>query len=151
MRALKVAVAVACCALGISFVSQSEAQNTGTFAFKVCNVTGLKISVSLMTLTNATDQKYHVHGWYTVNPARTGCQDFGVWPKGYFYWYAQEDGSATEQYAVWAGTVDKCVAFPGPFDRAVVPNYSCVTGEELVKFTEKLVEPGTNTYTLTLR
>ena len=151
MRALKVTLAVACCALGISFLSQSEAQNTGTFAFKVCNTTGLKVAMTLMTTTSPTEQRYHVHGWYVINAARTGCQDLGNWPKGYFYWYGQEDGSATQQYAIWAGTVDKCVAFPGPFDRVVVPNYSCANNEELVKFTEKLIEPGINTYTLTLR
>jgi uncharacterized membrane protein len=126
---------------------------------RVCNVSGLKIAMALMTPVSATDNRYHVHGWYIVNAARGGCQDVGAWPKsGYFYWYAQEDGSAAQHYGsaaqhygVWQGTIDKCVATPGPFDRVDTPEHTCAEGEELVKFTEKLIEPKTNTFTLTLR
>jgi hypothetical protein len=114
-------------------------------------VSGLKVALALMTPRSATDDRYHVHGWYIVNPDSV-CQDVGAWPKnGYFYWYAQEDGAASQQFGVWEGTVGKCVATPGPFDRIDTPGYTCKDGEELVKFTEKLIEPKTNTFTLTLR
>jgi uncharacterized membrane protein len=156
MRALTAAaiaaLGVACCATGVSLVGSSAAQVPSTFALKVCNASGLKVAMALMTPVSPADNRYHVHGWYIINAARGGCQDVGSWPKnGYFYWYAQEDGSASEQYGVWQGTVDKCVATPGPFDRIDTPGYTCAEGEELVKFTEKLIEPKTNTFTVTLR
>jgi uncharacterized membrane protein len=132
-------------------VSTSDAQNAGTFAFKVCNTSGLKVAMALMTPISSTDSRYHVHGWYIIDAARDGCQDVGTWPKnGYFYWYAQEDGSTSREYAVWPGTIDKCVTVPGPFDRVVEPEYTCAN-EDLVKFTEKLIEPKINSFTLTLR
>jgi uncharacterized membrane protein len=153
MAALGVlALGAACCASGIGFVGNSRAQVPGTFALRVCNVSGLKVALALMTPVSPTDNRYHVHGWYIVNADRSGCQDVGSWPKtGYFYWYAQEDGSTSQQYGVWQGTIDKCVATPGPFDRVDTPSYTCAEGEELVKFTEKLIEPKTSTFTLTLR
>jgi len=152
MRALTAALRLALCVTGVALVCPSNAESPATFALRVCNVSGLKVALALMTPVSSTDSQYHIHGWYIVNADRNRCQDVGHWPKsGFFYWYAQEDGSTSPGYGVWQGTVDKCVATPGPFDRVDTPDYTCNDGEELVKFTEKLIEPKTTIFTLTLR
>jgi uncharacterized membrane protein len=144
MRALILALAVACCSLGLLCVDAPMAQDNQHFLLRICNFSGLSAALALANHADASGVSWHSHGWYTVG---AGCHDIGTYPKGWFYYYADGAGGA-----FWGGnSTAVCVAYPGPFDRTGSDGYTCKGGEELKGFEGVFVEAKTGVFTVTLR
>jgi hypothetical protein len=125
--------------------NSARAQDPNYFSLRVCNNSGVDVSVALSTLVSASDARYHVFGWYTVNP---GCRDLGGYARPYFYIYAEQyykQGS----YKYWPGNFPLCVQYPGPFDWVHTSGRNC-SANELKMFTEVRIDPNTGLMTFNL-
>jgi len=149
MRALRLCLSVLAGALAIAFAGPTtgpaQAQG-GVYLFKICNNSGVRAGFSFVSLVAPNDQRFHVHGWYIVNPG--GCTDIGNFPHGWIYFYGEQADSGGRMY--WGGNVtSKCVTYPGPYDRPSTAGYTC-DARELKGFDGVVVPPNIGTYTLTI-
>lgn len=145
MRIARSGLTVLFFALAALFASSAGAR-AQTFTFEVCNQSSVSASVAISSLVAPGSSQWQVEGWWIV-PAG-GCQSIGDFPQGNFYYYAEETGASQNQ---WNGTsVNLCVAYPGPFDRIDLNNYSCQPSEVLRGFTGELIPATTGTFTWTL-
>ena len=111
--------------LQVKFKSGAE-----VFSLRVCNHSIRKASVAVMGRTILNNNNWHVEGWWSVAPSQ--CDNLKSYIKGNIYLFAQDDGNPS---FAWKGTsLQRCVAFPGPFDRADVSGYTCKGNETMVSF-----------------
>jgi uncharacterized membrane protein len=123
------------------------AQDDGLFLFKVCNKSSVDASVAVAGRESTDSNKFLVRGWYNVDAGK--CADIINLPRGWMYFYAEENNATSSQYAIWQGTDTKlCVDYPGPFERYTGGN-SC-PAKNLKGFTARLVPQDAGSFTLTL-
>lgn len=117
-----------------------------TFRFRVCNTSNVGAAVATLNHVAAGDSRFEVQGWWTVNPG--DCDWIGYFPKGWFYYFAEQTGSGNY---VWEGSdTTVCVRHPGPWERIIANNYTCRSDEDLHGFTSDLIDSDTGTFTVTL-
>jgi hypothetical protein len=137
MRARGLLLAAAFCLAASAHPQAAKAQDMSqVFGLRACNASDRPISMALSAMISPSNQRYHVFGWYTLNP---GCSDTGYFPRPWLYYYA-EDLSKGRSYRVWRGNFPLCVAYPGPFDWVHATGVTC-SAEELKQFTETRVDP----------
>ena len=145
MRSARAILAVVLCATAMLFVAGSEARSQ-TFDYVFCNKTTIKVFVAVATLVSAGDKRFKVAGWWTI-PAEQ-CADIGAFPKGWAYYYAEQDEPGTARWE--ADDVGICVEYPGPFERILMPNYSCGSNQKIQGFKSIFVDAGAASVTITL-
>ena len=124
--------------------SPAEAQGSGQFLFRVCNNSGVTAAVAISPHVSTSDSRFRVVGWYVAEP---GCTNIGSYPKGWFYFFAEQRNSGR---IYWGNNdIQLCVEHPGPFDRVNVAGYTC-DSSDLKGFSSEFIDAGTGTYTWTL-
>ena len=147
MRALGSVLAAVLCLLGVCGPEIARAQDMSqVFAVRVCNYSGVAVSLAMSTMISPSDTRYHVYGWYTLNQ---GCFDLGYAPRPWLYFYAEEF-SKGRSYKVWRGNFPLCVAYPGPFDWIHTRGLTC-DADSLKDFTETRVDSDAGIFVLNLR
>jgi uncharacterized membrane protein len=146
MRAWKLALAIGCCALGLSLLpaahaqfkpSQSPgggaptAQPTGDqFVFKVCNRSKIPLFVAM--LYKVDGNAWRTVGWVDYKPG-TCAPVRGTFPRNDFFWYA-EDGPGNVSYS--GKDAYGCINSSDGFDRTISGDYQCAPNEKVVGFTK---------------
>jgi Protein of unknown function (DUF1036) len=116
----------------------------GYFSFRLCNRTNVAIAVAMSHHSNPADEGFVVEGWWIIDSFK--CAD-RRYPKGWFYFYAEQRGSYGSRY--WGRNDTKlCVAYPGPFTRRSTTGFTCE--EKLLKgFFAVFIKPNQDDYTFT--
>jgi len=114
----------------------AAAQDAGSvFKLTVCNKTGTQVSVIFFYADRLNRDNWMLDGWYAVKG--TNCRIFESLPRGYFYWFAKQDGG---EGLVWQGTKrNLCTSIRATW-RKVFPNEQCLSGETNRGFSELLAQ-----------
>ena len=145
MRAARSGLAVFFLALALWCAGAADAR-AQTFQFRVCNQSNVTASVALSYHVTPADSRFVVKGWWSVGAG--SCEWLGYFPKGWFYYYAEERGT---QRLVWEGNdIKLCVRHPGPWERINNSGYNCRSDETLHAFGAEFVGDDAGTFTLTL-
>jgi uncharacterized membrane protein len=145
MWSVKFPLSIVLSSLAMLFIAAGEARSQ-TFDYVFCNKTNVKVFVAIAAQMSPKDHRFLVQGWWSI-PADQ-CGNIGAFPRGWVYYYAEQEDPGT---AYWGADDDSfCVAYPGPFERILTPNYSCGTNETIQGFKAIFVEPNTGSMTVTL-
>ncbi len=151
MKAMKLAVAVACSALGVSSSDLSHAQQQSqTFQLAFCNISAYS-NVVVALVHKQDGEKWAVGGWYPVPD--NGCTLVGSFLRDTIYYFAE--GSRGNTTASWAApdtdqnATSQCIDHNKTFQAAAgVP--SCPAGQEAVRFRMINIPPNKPRITWTL-
>jgi uncharacterized membrane protein len=143
MRSVAAGAVVATTAMLCLGVADARAD---TFRFRICNNSNVTAAVAVSNHVSDNDNRFVVQGWWIVGSGN--CEWLGYFPKGWFYYYAEERGN---QRIVWQGNeVRLCVRHPGPWERVNTDGYNCRSDEALAGFTGEFIDSGTGTFTVNL-
>lgn len=142
---MKRALSAACllAAALAAYVTPASAQS-GYFSFTVCNRSAHDADVATHGLIGGA---WVVQGWFTVY--RGQCRYIGSYGQGAFdtfaigryrdvYWDGVNNG----------GTLNLCLAYPGPFRRVNTAGYTCRSNEKLHLMRTHHVTSGSFTWSL---
>uniref|UniRef100_E6VP74 DUF1036 domain-containing protein n=1 Tax=Rhodopseudomonas palustris (strain DX-1) TaxID=652103 RepID=E6VP74_RHOPX len=129
------AIMVAGILLSLGAGTAVHAQNTdSTFNLTICNKTSTLVRMMFFHPEGVKDM-WMLSGWYQIKPS--SCSTFEQLPRGYFYWFAKQDG---EMGLVWEGTKRHLCTSTRATWRKVFPNEQCLVGETNRGFSELLAK-----------
>lgn len=119
-------VALPCVALALVSVSVRAEAATD---LQVCNKTGSKVFVALVTLPDST-KKWTLDAWHAVNAG--ACRSVATVRTGLFYYFAEKEGR--KMYWPAANRSDKNFCLPSARVRRELTAAACASGERSLGF-----------------
>ena len=134
-----------------ALLNQQQQQQTDNYMVSVCSRSAAtKISVAVVTQPVGSSQ-WQALGWFHVPDG--GCEVIGTFHGDHLYWYAE--GMKDNKKWVWSApqsdqtALKQCIAPNNGFALAETAN--CQTGQALVNFHQRHVDPAFPDLTLRLR
>lgn len=118
-----------------------------SFPIEVCNQSPY---VAAVALSYQRDQEYGTDywfydGWRIVYQGE--CQELGRTPNRYVYLFATELNNPDRR---WAGGINQCVMYPGPYGFVVHRDEDCPYGSQVEPFEQYFIDEGYSGFVLNL-